>query len=233
MAASYGIITGADIMVTTVTLRSTFSSFLERFDRQREDIADAALSLDHARCTRIDLQFAPQPQDLDIDAPIENIVVHSGGLQQMLRRERPLRRFEKGQQQRILAFAQRDRRRIGIDESTFTPYKLPAAKSVPASLRIMGTCNPSHFLPPQYGTDSGKQLSEAERFYDGVARTEFETDDAIDFVGTMASRDDDRNVRMRTNFPQKIQPIILTEPQIQNYQAGKGSCKMTIQLCSV
>ncbi len=87
----------------------------------------------------------------------------------------------------------------------------------------MGSCDPPHFLPPQYGTDAGKQLSEAEWFYDVVVRTEFEADDAIDFVGTMASRDDDRNVRMRTNFPQKIQPIILTEPQIQNYQAGKGS----------
>ena len=26
---------------------------------------------------------------------------------------------------------------------------------------------------------------------------------------------------MRTNFPQKIQPVILTEPQIQNDQAGR------------
>src|SRR5258707_9097755 len=115
MAASYGIITGADIMVTTVTLRSTFSSFLERFDRQREHITYAALSLDNAWRTGIDLEFAPQPQDLDIDAPIENVFVNSGGLQQMLPRQRPLRCFEEGQQQRILAFAQRHRRRVGID----------------------------------------------------------------------------------------------------------------------
>jgi hypothetical protein len=57
--------------------------------------------------------------------------MNSGGLPQMLPRERPLRRFEKGQQQRILTFAQRDRRRIGIDESTATPFKLPAVESVP------------------------------------------------------------------------------------------------------
>src|SRR6202158_3553279 len=233
MAASYGIITGADTMVTTVTLRSTFSSLLERFYRQREDIADAALSLDHARCTRIDLQFAPQPQDLDIDAPIENIVVHSGGLKQMLPRERPLGCFEKGKQQGILALAQRDRRRGGVDESSATPIKLRAVESIPASLRIMGSCDPPHFLPPQYRTDAGKQLSKAEWLYDVVVRTEFETDDAIDFVGTMAGRDDDRNVRMRTNFPQKIQPIILTEPQIQNYQTRRRPRKMTVQLCSV
>jgi hypothetical protein len=210
-----------------------FQHFLERFDLQREDIADASLSLDHARCTRIDLQFAPQPQDLDINAPIENIFVNSCSLKQMLPRQRPLRRFEKGQQQRILAFAQRDRRRIGIDEFTATPFKLPAVESVTASLRIMGTCNPSRFLPPQYGANAGKQLSEAEWFYDVVVRTELETDDAIDFVATMAGRDDDRDVRMRTNFPQEIQPIIMTELQIQNYQAGNGPCKMTIQLYSV
>jgi len=69
--------------------------------------------------------------------------------------------------------------------------------------------------------------------YDVVVRTELETDDAIDFVATMARRDDHRDVRMRTHFPQKIQPIILTEPQIQNDQAGNGPRKMTIQLCSV
>jgi hypothetical protein len=50
----------------------------------------------------------------------------------------------------------------------------------------MGSCNSPHFPPAQYGTDAGKHLSEAERLYDGSVRTEFETDDAIDFVGTMS-----------------------------------------------
>src|SRR5258708_35718530 len=119
-----------------------FYHFSERFDRQREDIADAALRLNHVRRTRIDLQFAPQPQDLDIDASIENILVNSGGLQQMLPRERPLGRFEKGQQQRILAFAQRDRRRIGIEQPSAPPIKPPASESIPASLRITSPPNP-------------------------------------------------------------------------------------------
>jgi hypothetical protein len=48
-------------------------------DRQREHVANAALGLNHARCTGISLQLAPQPQDLDIDAAIENILVNSGG----------------------------------------------------------------------------------------------------------------------------------------------------------
>ena len=85
-------------------------------------------------------------------------------------------------------------------------------------------------MPPQYGTDAGEQFPEAEWFYDIIVRPEFEADDAINFVGTMAGRDDDRHIRMRTNFPQ-IQPVILTEPQIQDDQAWRGPCKKAVELC--
>jgi hypothetical protein len=81
IAAGYGIITGADNMVTSVIIRAGFPSFLERFYRQREHITDTALGSDNARRTGIDLELAPQPQDLDIDAPIENIFVNPRGLQ--------------------------------------------------------------------------------------------------------------------------------------------------------
>jgi hypothetical protein len=50
----------------------------KRFDRQHEDVAEAALRLDCAWGTRTDLQFTPQPQDLDIEAPIEDIFMDSG-----------------------------------------------------------------------------------------------------------------------------------------------------------
>jgi len=170
-------------------------------DRQREHVANAALGLNHARCTGIGLQLALQPQDLDIDAAIENILVNSGGLQQVFPRQRALRRFEKGQQQRILAFARRDRRRIGIEQSSATPFELPALESISASFRITRSCNPFHFLPPQYGTEAGEQFAKAEWFYNIVVRPEFEADDAIDFVETMAGRDDNRNIRVGTNFP--------------------------------
>jgi hypothetical protein len=67
--------------------------------------------------------------------------------------------------------------------------------------------NAPNFLRPQYGTDAGKQFPEAEWFYDAVVGPEFEADDAIDFVGTISGRDDDRNIRMRTNFSQELQPL--------------------------
>src|SRR3981081_486856 len=115
MIACYRIITAADNPVTAVARWPYSHHFSERLDREREDIADAALGLDHARGTGVDFQVAPEPEELDIDAPIENIFVSSGGLQQMFPGERPLRRFEKGQQQRIFALAQRDRRCTGIE----------------------------------------------------------------------------------------------------------------------
>ena len=38
---------------------------------------------------------------------------------------------------------------------------------------------------------------------------------------------------MAIPYPQKIQPIILTEPQIQDYQAMRRPRKMAIELCPV
>src|ERR1700730_171786 len=148
----------------------------------------------------------------------------------MLARKGTLRSFQKGQQQAILAFAQRDRGSIAVNESSATTLELPAVETVTAPLRVARTCSSSDFLPSQHRTDPGQQFPKAERFYDVVIRTEFKADDAIDFFGTMTGGNDDRNVRTRTDFSQKIQPIILTEPQIQNDQTGLRSLQMTIQL---
>src|SRR5215475_2774998 len=81
---------------------ATIYALSERFDRQCENVADAAFSPNRLRSTWISLQFAPQPQHLHGDAVIENVLVHSGGLQQILARQRPLGGLKKGQQQRIL-----------------------------------------------------------------------------------------------------------------------------------
>ena len=201
MIASYGIITGVDNSVTTVIAwRHLLTVFRLVGPAARTRSQRRARS--ESRAVHWDRpQLALQPQDLDIDAAIENILVNSGGLQQVFPRQQPLRRFEKGQQQRILAFAQRDRRRIGIEQSSATPFELPALESISASFRITRSCNPFHFLPPQYGTEAGEQFPEAEWFYNIVVRPEFEADDAIDFVETMAGRDDNRNIRVGTNFP--------------------------------
>src|ERR1700724_1217509 len=38
------------------------------------------------------------------------------------------------------------------------------------------SCNPFHFLPPQYGTEAGEQFPEAEWFYNIVVRPELRGD---------------------------------------------------------
>jgi len=70
----------------------------------------------------------------------------------------------------------------------------------------MSPCNPSYFLPSQYGADRASNSLRLNGFYDVVVRTEFETDDAIDFVGTMAGCDDHRNIRMRTISRKRSSP---------------------------
>ena len=66
----------ATILVTT-TPRCGASQKLHASNRLANG-ADATLGLDDAWRTRIDLQLAPQSQDLDIDATIENILVQPG-----------------------------------------------------------------------------------------------------------------------------------------------------------
>jgi hypothetical protein len=208
-------------------------AFSKRFHPGSEHIADAALGLDDAWRARIDLQLAPQPQHLDIDAAIENILVYTGGLQQLLPRERPLRGFKKGEQQAVLTLAQRDRRAVGVEELSTTPFKHPAVEPVAASLRIACSRSSPHFLTPQHGPNTGQQFPETEWLDDVIIRAEFKADDAIDLFGAMSGRDDDRDVRMGANFPQEIEPVILTQPQIKNDQTGNGPGEMAIQFGSI
>ena len=84
------------------------SSELIPLDRQRKNIANAALGPDHPRRIRINLQLASQPQDLNIDAAIEDIFMNSRRAQEMLARKRSPWRFQKRQQQGVLTVAQRD-----------------------------------------------------------------------------------------------------------------------------
>src|ERR1700676_4896534 len=100
------------------------------FDRNCKDIADAAFGLDDTRHLRVCLQFAPQPQHLNIDAAIEDVFVEPGCLQQILARKRPLRRIEEGKQQGVLAFAQGNRPFLRIDEAPATTIKPPSAEIV-------------------------------------------------------------------------------------------------------
>jgi hypothetical protein len=135
----------------------------KRLDYGRKDIANAALRLNYTWRTRVDPELASQTQNLDINALAENVLVDSRCLKKHLPRERPLRRFEKREQQGIFAFGQQDRRAVRIDEATGATFKRPAVKPVPASLRVAGWRCAAHFVSPQDGADTRQHFPEAER----------------------------------------------------------------------
>src|SRR6202008_4906597 len=56
----------------------------EPLDWQSKGAANTALRPNDLRRARIELQLPPQPQDLHIDATVENVFVHPSRLQQML-----------------------------------------------------------------------------------------------------------------------------------------------------
>src|SRR5258707_5576895 len=61
-------------------------------------------------------------------AAIEDVFVEPGRLQQILARKPPLRRMEEGQQQGVLAFAQRYRPVLRIDEAAVATMKPTSAE---------------------------------------------------------------------------------------------------------
>src|SRR6186713_440738 len=202
---------------------------LERFYREREDVPDAALGLDDARCARIGLQLAPQPQHLNIDAPVKDVFMDAGRLKQILAAQRALRRFEKGQQQRVFALAQWDLRIAGVHQPAAAALEFPAVEAVAAALGITRTCCPPHLLPPQHGADARQQLPQAEWLDDVVVGAELETDDAVDFIGPVPGRDDDGYIGLCTDLPEHIEAVVLAESQIENDQAGLRSFQMAMQ----
>src|ERR1700686_4155508 len=121
------------------------------FDGNCKDIADAAFGLDDTWRLRVCLQFAPQPQHLNVDAAIEDVFVEPGCLQQILARKRPLRRIEEGQQQGVLAFAQGNRPFLRHVKAPAATIKPPSAELVSAPLDVAGAQGRSAHTAPQHG----------------------------------------------------------------------------------
>ena len=87
---------------------------LVTFHLAGEHISDTPLGLDDLRCARVAVSVCGEGAELDVDAAIEHVFVHSGRLQKMLAAKRPLRSIEEGDKQRVLAFGQRDVRAVRI-----------------------------------------------------------------------------------------------------------------------
>ena len=100
------------------------------FDRQGETIAYAALRLYGAGRARVSLQLAPQPQHLNVDAAVEDILVDAGRLQKVLAGEGPSGRRQEGHQKRLFALGQGNGAARRVGEPTGAEIKLPAFETV-------------------------------------------------------------------------------------------------------
>ena len=112
----------AEIWSTCCAALVTFR--FEPLDRQGEDIADAAFGRDDRRRIRTSLQFASQPQDLHIEASIEDVLMDACCLQEMLAGQRTQRSVEKGHQQGVFAPGQCDRASVGAGKAPAAPINL-------------------------------------------------------------------------------------------------------------
>src|SRR5512135_673938 len=102
---------------------------LKPLNRNGEYVSNAPFGPDDARGAGIAFELTSEAKNLHVNATVEDILVNTGRLQQVLATQRTLRRFEKGKQHGILAFGQRDRyaRRVGkLSNST---VELPTGKS--------------------------------------------------------------------------------------------------------
>jgi hypothetical protein len=203
---------------------------LERLYGQREDITDAALCLYHARRARIGFQLAAQPQDLHVNASVEDVFVHASRLEQLLACERPLGSLEERDQQGIFAFRQRNRRSIRTQQAATIEFKLPLAEFVSTPLWLSPPRVSPQLVPPQDSANAGEQFSETERLGHVVVRTELEANYAVDFFEPVAGGDNDGHIRAGSNLSEYIQPIFSSQPQVKNNQVRFASRTKSIQL---
>jgi hypothetical protein len=179
---------------------------------QYKRVADATLGPDDLRHTRIGLQLAPQSQDLDIDAAVENVFVYPGCVQKLFSAESTLRRIEKGRQQRIFPFGQGDLGSAGIDKTAETPIELPAAELGSTQLWIALRSAARGLLSSKYRPDPREELAKAEGLGDIIIGTEFEPNHPVDLVAPIAGDDDHRNIGAAPDLAQQVEPVLLVKP---------------------
>src|ERR1700722_3224899 len=106
------------------------------FHLPREHISDAPLRLDDLGRTRILRQLAPEAKNLDVNAAVENVFMHPGGLQKVLPAERALRSVQESDKQRVFAFGQRNVRAVWIGKPSGAQIELPPGKPIAAPFRL-------------------------------------------------------------------------------------------------
>jgi hypothetical protein len=198
----------------------------EPLDRNRKHIANPTLGLDDLGCAGIALKLAAQTQNLHVDAAIEHIFMDARRLQQVLAAERPLRCFKEGHEKRVFPFRQSHRRTAGVAQSPRFRIELPSRKAVAPAAGTMRRRGLACRKPPHNCTDPRKQLAQMKWLRQIVIGPQLKANDAIDLVTPVTCYYDNGQFRIRPDFPQQIEAVLLTEPQIEDNEIGPATFEL-------
>src|SRR6201995_3091961 len=104
----------------------------------------------------------------------------------MLWAKRPLGGVEEGEQQRVLAFSQRDIRAVRIGEPSAAKIQLPARKPIATAFGLACRWDADPVQPPNNCAHPRQKLAEVERLRHIVVGAELKTDDPVDLIPAMA-----------------------------------------------
>src|SRR5262249_30658871 len=182
----------------------------QNLDRSGEEVAGATLRPDELRLAWIDLELAPQTQNLDVHAAIEHfLVVHAAGGEQLLAAQYLLRRLEKGGQQVELAGRERGGLSSWRRQSARPHAELPPGKAVANALRILARSTLGGFGSAHDGAHPRQQLEHTERLGQVVVRAQFEADDPIRLLTAMTGHQNDRHVRSATEAAHEVEAVLV------------------------
>jgi hypothetical protein len=196
------------------TKRTAKGNRSKPLDLPGKHITDAALGLNDLGCARVLLQPTPEAKNLHVDAAVEDVSMHSGGLQKVLPAERALRSVQEGDKQRIFPFRQRNVSAIRIGKPSGAKIELPAGKPIAATFCLACRRGPDPVEPSNDRTHPRQKLAQVERLRHIIVGAELETDDSVDLIPAVAGDYDHWHIKTRAELSQRVEPIFEPEPKI-------------------
>jgi hypothetical protein len=206
---------------------------LDPLDGSGEHISDPALSLDDAGCAGVVFELAAEAQNLNVDAAVEDIVVHAGRLQQMIATQWPLRRRKEGQQHGILSVRQCDVSAARIGEPADPEVELPAQKPEAATFGITRQRDASGIGTSQYRTGTREQLAQIKRLRQIIVSTKLQPNHPVNVAAAVAGNDDDWQLRAKPDLSQEIEAVLQAQPKIENHEIDPGTPKLIGHLLTI
>jgi hypothetical protein len=181
----------------------------------RED-GNNALRADERRLVGAILDLAAQPEDLDVDRAVVDVVVQAARLEQLVAREDAPGRLEERHQQRVLAVGELDVATVGRAQLAGAGVQLPAPEAEGAH-RLAAARGALLLGAPQDRLDARQQLALAERLGDVVVGAQLQAHDAVHLF-LASGEDDDRQVEGFAQPPRDGEAVLVGQLEVEDDQ---------------